>query len=70
MNNERDPFWVAGDVARYFGRSRATVWRWVKRGFFPPPVRDHDGRFLGWPRSEIVRWKMDLARRAAKDWQF
>ena len=67
---DNDPFLLTGELAQYLGRSKSTIWRWVKRGLCPPPVRGPDGEFLGWPRSGIVRWKSELAKRTLEDWKF
>jgi prophage regulatory protein len=34
---------------------RSTVWRWVHRGIFPPPLR-FGLRKLAWRASDIKRW--------------
>ena len=44
-NEQRLPRrWVRDkDLAEYFGISRPTVWRWVKAGRLPKPVRFSPG---------------------------
>ncbi len=45
VNEQRLPRrWVRDkDLAEYFGISRPTVWRWVKAGRLPQPVRFSPG---------------------------
>jgi predicted DNA-binding transcriptional regulator AlpA len=41
------------DVCRYLGRSKSTIWRWMRERGFPHPT--HPG--LGfWTREQIDRW--------------
>jgi len=41
------------EVARLFGISPRTVWRWVKRHLLPAPVRLH-GKIVRWPTRDIL----------------
>lgn len=51
--------------ARGIPASRATLWRRVKAGTFPPPVK-LGSRRNGWPADEIDAWqKARLAERGA-----
>ena len=49
------------DVAAYFGCGVSTVWRWVKLGSFPAPVKI--GGLTRWHRSAIDSFA--ATRRAA-----
>ena len=46
------------DVIAATGLSRTTLWRRVKAGDFPPPIRlgGPESRAVGWRRSEIETW--------------
>ena len=46
------------DVITATGLSRTTLWRRVKTGDFPPPIRlgGPESRAAGWRRSEIETW--------------
>jgi prophage regulatory protein len=49
-----DQFYGADDFARRWGVHRGTVWRWVRLGIFPPPVK------FGPPNSRgrrLCRWQ-------------
>jgi len=43
------------DVQRVTGLSKATIWRLVKEGSFPRPVR-LGARAVGWRADEVVSW--------------
>ncbi|MBT4129243.1 MAG: AlpA family phage regulatory protein [Candidatus Marinimicrobia bacterium] len=43
-------------VANRFEVSRATVWRWVKEGLFPKPVKLSAG-CTRWKLSDIEQWE-------------
>jgi predicted DNA-binding transcriptional regulator AlpA len=44
-------------VAELLGISTRTLRNWVRRGFFPQPVRlGPTGRLLRWPPTELVRY--------------
>jgi predicted DNA-binding transcriptional regulator AlpA len=44
-------------VAQLLGISTRTLRNWVRRGFFPQPVRlGPTGRLLRWPPTELVRY--------------
>ncbi len=40
------------------GVSRVTIWRYVKAGTFPQPLRlgGPKGRAVGWRRSDVIAW--------------
>ena len=46
------------DVITATGLSRTTLWRRVKTGDFPPPIRlgGPTSRAVGWRRNEIETW--------------
>ena len=46
------------DVIAATGLSRTTLWRRVKAGDFPRPIRlgGPESRAVGWRRSEIETW--------------
>ncbi|MCW5750878.1 MAG: AlpA family phage regulatory protein [Alphaproteobacteria bacterium] len=49
-------------LVRAGGVSEMTVWRWVKAGTFPRPIKIGAHR-VGWLESEFLAW---LAARAAE----
>ena len=46
------------EVVEVTGLSRTTIWRRVKSGDFPPPVRlgSLATRSVGWPESKVEGW--------------
>ncbi len=52
------------DVERELGISRTTIWRLVKAGTFPPPLRI-TSKAIAWRRSDIEAWQEQLAEKAA-----
>jgi len=48
-------FFRMADVTRITALSRATVYRRIAEGKFPPPVH-LGGRACGWPRAALQRW--------------
>lgn len=51
------------DIIRVVRLSRVTIWRRVKDGDFPKPVRlgGPRSRAVGWRRTDIERWLNDLS---------
>lgn len=49
------------ELTRKVGLSRTTIWRRVKDGDLPPPVRlgGSNTSAVGWKLSEIERWLAD-----------
>jgi len=43
-------------IAQRFKVSRATIWRWVKEGRFPKPIRLSPG-CTRWKSSEVEEWE-------------
>ena len=52
------------DIERELGISRTTIWRLVKAGTFPPPLRI-TSKAIAWRRSDIEAWQEQLAEKAA-----
>ncbi len=52
------------DVEQELGISRTTIWRLVKAGVFPPPLRI-TSKAIAWRRSDIEAWQEQLAEKAA-----
>ena len=46
------------EVVRVTGLSKTTIWRRVRSGDFPAPVKlgSPDSRSIGWRQEEIERW--------------
>ena len=51
-------------LIKIVGLSRATIWRRVKSGNFPPPVRlgGPGSRAVGWRSNEIDYWVQHLPK--------
>ncbi|WP_390902601.1 helix-turn-helix transcriptional regulator [Serratia quinivorans] len=49
-------FLTCADVCEVIGRTKPTLWAWVKAGDFPPASRTKSGKFLGWPPSVVRQW--------------
>ena len=45
--------------------SRSTLWRWVKQGLFPKPVR-LGPKAVRWRESDIAAWNRERAATEAK----
>jgi len=54
----RPEFFRMADVIRITALSRATLYRRIAGGKFPPPVH-LGGRACGWPRAALQRWVED-----------
>lgn len=52
------------DVERELGISRTTIWRLVKAGAFPRPLRI-TSKAIAWRRFDIEAWQEQLAEKAA-----
>ena len=52
-----DPIVRRATLALELGQSPTTIWRWVRDGFLPKPVKL--GQTSGWPRSVIDKWKVE-----------
>ena len=42
-------------LSKVLQRSRVTVWRWIKEGILPPPIKIN-GTVLGWKADVINEW--------------
>lgn len=51
-------------VLELIGLSRTSLWRRVKSGDFPPPVRlgGRGSRAVGWRRADVESWLEDLPK--------
>ncbi len=49
------------EVSKLTGLARATIYKKVKDGSFPPPIR-LGARAVGWRMSDIVTWLEALER--------
>ncbi|WP_082833092.1 AlpA family phage regulatory protein [Geobacter anodireducens] len=43
------------EILNLTGVSRSTIWRWIKAGNFPRPVRMSPGT-IGWRSSDVLGW--------------
>lgn len=50
------------ELTELLGLSRTTIWRRVRSGQLPPPVRlgGPGSRAVGWKRTEIEKWIQGL----------
>lgn len=55
-----DRFMRERDVLDVTSLSRTTLWRVMKSGQFPRPVRISPGR-VGWRESEVIAWQENPA---------
>jgi prophage regulatory protein len=59
MIQQLDRLFHIKDVERFSGLDHSTVYRRIKAGSFPPPVRVGTRR-SAWRESDLVRWQQDL----------
>lgn len=59
---ESDQILRIGDVARRVGLGRATIYRYIARGDFPPPIALGE-RASGWLASQVMEWIQSRPRR-------
>lgn len=50
-----DRIWTAREVVAYTRLSRSTLWRYVRQGYFPPPIQLGPRR-IGWLQSDLDAW--------------
>jgi prophage regulatory protein len=62
-----ESIWRWRTVCTHCGLSRPTVWRLVKQGKFPKPIRLTSAHAVGWLSSEVQAWIQ--ARIAQRDQQ-
>lgn len=51
----RDHIYREPNVVEVTGLSRSTIWRRIRAGDFPPPIRLSPGT-KGWKASDIQQW--------------
>ena len=58
MESDLDRMMRLPEVLEVTGLSHATIWRWVKSGDFPAPVKlgGIRTRSIGWRFREVQRW--------------
>ena len=44
------------EIAKHYGVCKATIWRWVKAGQFPKPIKLGIG-LTRWNISEVMAWE-------------
>jgi predicted DNA-binding transcriptional regulator AlpA len=52
---------TAKDVENITGKSRMTIWRWVKLGVFPAPYYINGQR--SWAESDLIVWQESLPKK-------
>ena len=57
---------TVGEVAKRFGVSRPTIWRWAKAGGFPSPFEVSSGT-TRWRLSDLRAFEATLASKAARE---
>ncbi|WP_318491835.1 helix-turn-helix transcriptional regulator [Photobacterium leiognathi] len=53
------------DLCNMLGKGRVTIWRWVRDGVLPQPMKIN-GVILGWEKNVIDDWLKDLAMSDSK----
>ena len=53
--SEREKIVRAPELQEWIGLSRSTVWRLVKAGEFPAPIRLH-GNAVAWREQDVNEW--------------
>ncbi|WP_458251066.1 helix-turn-helix transcriptional regulator [Geobacter anodireducens] len=48
------------EILNLTGVSRSTIWRWIKAGYFPRPVRMSPGT-IGWKSTDVLDWLASLS---------
>ena len=51
-----------GKTTKLTGRSRASIYRWVKAGTFPAPYKIGGGGSIAWKRSDYNEWSKSLQK--------
>lgn len=52
------------ELLALIGVSRMTLWRWLKAGTFPQPIK-LGTRAVGWRKAEVEEWVRNLSRKTA-----
>ena len=60
MGNTPRQFLRLPEVLSLLGVSRVTIWRMVKQGDFPPPVKLGKTRLIAWFADDIYQWQENL----------
>lgn len=58
-------FFADKDMAARYQVSRQTVWRWVREGRFPKPIR-LGAAAIRWSEEDILKWEQEKKAEAAK----
>ena len=56
--DDMDDLWTAEMVCKYLGIAKYTLYRYVKDGIVPPPIKL--GRNNRWKKSTIEKWVKEL----------
>lgn len=59
-----EKFYGKKEVLKLYPVSAVTLWREIRRGNFPAPVRISLGR-VGWPEGVIEKWQRDKCAKPA-----
>ena len=54
------------DVAKATGTSVRTIWRLVRKGKFPAPIRLEDPKITVWKSDEVQGWIDNATQRGSK----
>lgn len=58
-------FFADKDMAARYQVSRQTVWRWVREGRFPKPIR-LGAAAIRWSEEDILKWEQEKKAEAVK----
>lgn len=58
MNRDKQEYLRSQEVVARLGIGQSTLFRWVKEGRFPQPIRAGK-RFTRWRLSDVERWEED-----------
>lgn len=61
-----EPLMTTEDVCTRFGVERTTIYRWVRAGRFPPPLRLAHTRLVRWRVEEVQAFEDRLAAARAR----
>ncbi len=56
MQHKMHRFYRIHEVSVLVGLSRATIYRLIKQGLFPPGVSLTGSRAVGWSESDLLQW--------------
>ncbi|MBQ7738092.1 MAG: AlpA family phage regulatory protein [Desulfovibrionaceae bacterium] len=63
MDFTEKQLWRVADLVRILGISKATVWRWLKSGKLPEPIR-LGAKVVVWKKTEIENFIQSLGTEA------